>query len=161
MICLNLSLIIGLSEIRDFAKAHPQEIVILDFATANTRAFLAPSDGGGSGFTDVPAYRLDTLADILLQYLGQVLVNGTQLPTSNPTVQKVLATGRNVLLLIGNDYLREKSDYFLPNIAHSSLARTENPELLFTDGSQKLKAYLTSHSNDITMVRLLASYVVC
>ena len=74
MICLNLSLIIGLSEIRNFAKAHPQEIVILDFATANTRAFLAPSDGGGSGFTDVPAYRLDKCVIKEFESVGDVKV---------------------------------------------------------------------------------------
>ena len=140
----------GLAEIRDFALAHPAEVILLDFS--NGRSFVAPGDASDP-VIDIPPSRLDDLADVLLEYLGGVLVNGTQLTSRNPTVGDVLSTGRNVLALIKNDYLLEKSDYFIDDIIVQVFEGFENTEDLFNQRSQLLQDYQMMNRENVTMVQ--------
>ena len=82
-----------------------------------------------------------------------MLVNGTQLSSRNPSVGDVLSTGRNVLALIRNDYLLEKSDYFIDDIIVQVFEGFENTEDLFNQRSQLLQDYQMMNRENVTMVQ--------
>ena len=158
--------------IANFAFTHPQEVsaycsittdilqidnqlfscikvIILDFDH-----FAAPDPDGG-GTIEIPEDRMDLLADILLLYLGEVLVNQSLIEETaadplNPTVNEILATGKNVIAIVAQEYMEPKSDLFWPDIISYGFSGAGNPEELFVDRSGLLEGFVTSDPDRIT-----------
>ncbi len=133
----------GLQQIHDFAIEHPEEILLLEFGH-----FAAPSN---SGITDIPIYRKDEIANILLKYLEPVLVPKSGF-SNNPTMNEVLAIGKNVIIHMGDHYIRGKSDLFWSPFIHSSWSGRTNPEDLFEERSFKLSYFKNNYNDRITLI---------
>ena len=100
---------------------------------------------------------MDELVDILLLYLSEVLVNQTLIEETaenplNPTVNEILATGRNFIAIVAQDYMQPQSDLFWSDIIEYGFTGAGNTEVLFNDRSNLLSDFVTSAPDRITKV---------
>lgn len=125
------------------------QVVILDFDH-----FAAP-DLESNGTKDISEERMDELAQILLLYLGEVLVNQSLINETaanplNPTVNEVLATGKNVIAIVAQEYMQPLSDLFWTDVIEYGFSAAGNPEELFLDRSALLEGFVTSAPDRIS-----------
>ena len=96
---------------------------------------------GDDGYHSMARASLDELSDILLYYLGDVLISRAQIASVDPTINDLLSTGRNVLMLVRSKYLRKRSALYWPNFIRHDYSPRENPEDLFSSLSDMLQGY--------------------
>ena len=97
-----------LQNVAHWASTHPDELVILDFSRS-----VSMVSAGDDGYHSMARASLDELSDILLYYLGDVLISRAQIASVDPTINDLLSTGSNVLMLVRGKYLRKRSDFYL------------------------------------------------
>ncbi|ELU00255.1 hypothetical protein CAPTEDRAFT_217638 [Capitella teleta] len=136
---------IELQEIANFARDHPEEIILLEFGH-----FAKPGDQD-SPTVSIPERRKDVIAEILLQYLEPYLALESEL-SSNPTVNEILATGKNIILEMNDAYIRPKHDGFWSSIYISRWVGKTNPEDIFIERASKMQTYLESNRDQFTSV---------
>ena len=135
----------GLEDIASFSETHPGEVILLRFGH-----FASPGNAD-SPTLPIATPRKDVLADILIEKLSHRLVDITAFPTpNNPTVNQVLATGRNVIADVGDSYIRSRHPRFFGDLAVNQWVGRTNPEDLFEERSGKLNSWLTRYPDRIT-----------
>ena len=67
----------------------------------------------------IPNDRKEELSAIILDYLGPYMVPPEGLG-NNPTVNEVLATGKNIISIMTDSFIRNLDSRYWPNIIHSS-----------------------------------------
>ena len=135
----------GLDQIKQFAIAHPEEVIILDFTH-----LVAPGNIVEPTFS-IPNHRKDHLADLILEKLGSQMVPKLGL-CNNPTMNEVLATNASIVAVMEDDYIRTKDDRFWPVIVVSEWTGCSDPESLFLERSRKLQQFRKDYSNKITHI---------
>ena len=134
---------LGLQQFYNFAVANPMEVIIMHF-----NHFAAP---GESGTIPITPAKKDEIADILLEYLGPIAVPES-LVSVNPTVNEILGTGKNVIILMGDQYIRDKDDIFWPRNLHNPWSGRTNPEALFENRAAELANNKINHPDRMTRV---------
>ncbi len=133
----------GLQQIHDFAVENKEEVLILEF-----RFFAAPGD---SGTKPIPNHRKDEIVNILIEYLKPVAVPKSDF-NDNPTMNEILASGRNVIIEMDDSYIEAKHDLFWPTFVHNIDTGRTNPEDLFEKVSQNLAETKNNYDHRITLV---------
>ncbi len=99
----------------------------------------------------MPNHRKDELADILVEYLDDVSVQKSNF-SDNPTMNEILASGRNVIIEMEDSYIEAKNDLFWPMFVHNLYTGRSNPEDLFETLSQILAEIKNNYDDRITLV---------
>ena len=60
-------------------------------------------------------------------------------------MNEILATGRNVMVHMGDSYIEAKSDLFWPRFIHTGWSGRTNPEDLFEERSYKLAEFKNNY----------------
>ncbi|CAH1795823.1 unnamed protein product, partial [Owenia fusiformis] len=131
----------GLQEIADFARDNRNEILLLEFGHFAQR--------GIAGTDPIPENRKDEISDMMLRILSPHLVDSTAVD-SNPTINAVLATGKNIIAMVKDDYIVEKSDLFWDFSIVHHWTGVSNPEDLFEQRTGLMREYRQNNPNDIT-----------
>ena len=131
----------GLQQIADFARDHPDEILMLDFQN-----FVRPF---GTGTAPMLPGRKRDVNDLILSYLSDFMVPYVNI-SLNPTYNEVLATGRNVIAIMTDDDINAMSDLYWPSFLVVSQAGETNPEDLFRQRSGGLRGYLQNNPDQMT-----------
>ena len=88
-----------LNAIAAFAQAHPQELIILDFGNGR-QSFIEKSNDVWAPKVIMSNTVLDRVSDdIILTTLGEYMLSRTDFE-DNSTIDDILATGRNIMLLV-------------------------------------------------------------
>ena len=122
----------GLRQVRDFAKKHPGEVILFHF---NKLA----SPGLETGISPMPQHAMNQLGTIIIQYLGAHLVDRNRVPSDTPTINQILATKKNVIVIFDNSYMYNKSPLFWQSSYTNLWTTSSNPEDLFSDRSERLR----------------------
>ena len=134
-----------LHEMIEFLEEYPHEILHLDFNNfarpGNTTHPIIP----------IPIHRKDMIADILLEYLEPYLALQSEL-TSNPTMNEVLASGKNIILEMEDTYIRAKHDGFWSIETVYEWSGRTNPEDLFNERSERLESYRQNAGHKMTRI---------
>ena len=141
-----------------WAEEHPAELVILDFSRSVSMTAVRRQQG--QRYRSMLASRQKELSTIFLSILGDVLLNAAQFHATDPTVDELLRTGRNVLLSVRSEYFRRQSDLFWPSIIHHDYEPAENPEDLFNITSHFLSQYKQHGYDDDDKLTSCLSLVV-
>ena len=131
-----------LQRIGNWARSHPNELVILNFGL--TQSLVTAGRSGDDYRPGMAPARLAQLSAIILTHLADVLINASPFAagTTPPTVDDLLPTaGRNVLMPVKVTEFRQLSDYYWPNILSVDTVGQENPEALFNQRSAVLEGY--------------------
>ena len=135
----------GLQHVAEFSADHPEEILLLSMGH-----FAAPGNASDPTLP-IPDARKDVLSDLLLQYLGQYMTPKGNL-SDNPSMNEVLATGCNIIMLMNDGYIRAKDDRYWSSIIHSRWTGVTNPEELFQQRTSLLVDFNQNYANSLTHI---------
>jgi hypothetical protein len=133
----------GLQHVARFSAYHPEEVLLLNMNT------FAAAGNASIPLKPIPEARKDVLSDLLLQHLGQYMAPKSIL-SDNPTMNEVLATGRNVIMLMEDEYIRAKDERYWPYVIWSSWTSATNTEELFNSRSSRLIDIRENHPDELT-----------
>ncbi|XP_077994871.1 uncharacterized protein LOC144448481 [Glandiceps talaboti] len=135
----------GLQEIANFAKINPGEILILEI-----HSFAIP---GNSQSNTLPMTQMQKkkVSDLIFKYLGSGIVPSSL--GNNPTVQDILASKRNIMAYVDDDYvIAQHQEWFRKDVVINGWVGENNPEDVFNSRCEILNKFHTQSSNDITVL---------
>ena len=141
---------LGLQDIRNFALAHPKEIILLDLSAGP--ALVQP------GITDVPIddARIPVFAALILGVLGDLMFYRADMPSENPTIDELLSvTGnKNLIFIVGDERLPLEDPRFIISFILDTFEPRENPEMLFESRDDALQTTFVNNPDDVVLVRM-------